>query len=100
MIYLAFRKGAKTLLTNFEGFWDLFTKIVWPALIAYGAYLQNRIERLQASLAQLQREHYEQKAEVNKTFATHDSVSQLENKVVSMLNRIDDKVTRILEDKS
>lgn len=94
------RNGVRTLINNFEGFWDLFTKIVWPALIAYAAYLHRRLEVQHEALSSLQRLYYEQKAEVNKTFATHESVSQLENKVVSMLNRIDDKVTRILEDKA
>lgn len=85
--------------SNFEHLWEFFTKILWPIVLGYGVYLHKRLDFGSAKLAELQREFYERKAEVNKTFATHDSVSQLESKLVSMLNRIDDKVTRILEDK-
>jgi len=88
------------VITNFEGFWDLFTKVVWPALIAYATYLHRRLDVQHELVTSLQRQHYELMAEANKTFATHESMAQLENKVVSMLNRIDDKITRILEDKT
>lgn len=100
MRYLAIRNGVRNLFTNFDSFWDLFTKVVWPALIGYAAYLHRRLDSQQDRINALQQEHYEQRVEISRTFATHESVTQLESKVVSMLNRIDDKVTRILEDKS
>lgn len=86
--------------SNLDQLWEVFTKFLWPVMLGYAAYMHRRLDNQGARLAALQHEFYERKAEVNKTFATHDAVTQLENKVVSMLNRIDDKVTRILEDKN
>jgi hypothetical protein len=44
----------------------------------------------------LQELHHQHVAQVNKDFATREVVSDLENKLTTVLNRIDDKVTRIL----
>lgn len=99
-MHAAFVDGVRNLFTNFDSFWDLFTKVIWPALIGYGAYLHRRIDGQHERINLLQQDHYEQRVEISRTFATHESVTQLESKVVSMLNRIDDKVTRILEDKN
>jgi hypothetical protein len=38
-------------------------------------------------------------AQINKDFAPREIVAALEDKVISLLNRIDDKVTRMLEEK-
>jgi hypothetical protein len=44
-------------------------------------------------------EHHRHVAQVNKDFATREVVSELENKLTTVLNRIDDKVTRILQER-
>lgn len=87
------------MITNFDGLWELFTKIIWPAVVGYAAYLHRRLDTQHTKLDALQNKYYEDRADANRTFATHESMAQLESKVVSMLNRIDDKITRILEDK-
>jgi hypothetical protein len=43
--------------------------------------------------------HHQHVAQVNKDFATREFVFDLENKLTTVLNRIDDKVTRILEER-
>jgi hypothetical protein len=77
----------------------LIATFLWPLLMAYAAYLQQRISVMQTKLEQMQQSHYNHVAQVNKDFATRAAVTDLENKLTTVLNRIDDKVTRILEDR-
>jgi hypothetical protein len=54
---------------------------------------------VQTKFENLQEAHHKHVAQVNKDFATREVVSDLENKLTTVLNRIDDKVTRILEER-
>jgi hypothetical protein len=54
--------------------------------------MEQRIEKLHD-------QHHQHVAQVNKDFATREVVSDLENKLTIVLNRIDDKVTRILQER-
>ncbi len=67
--------------------------------MAYGAYLHREISNVQTKIESLQESHHRHIAQVNKDFATREVVSELENKLTVVLNRIDDKVTRILEER-
>ena len=78
---------------------DFVATFLWPLLLAYGAYLQREISAVQKKLDHLQEMHHGHVAQVNKDFATREVVSDLENKLTTVLNRIDDKVTRILEER-
>ena len=75
---------------------DFVSTFLWPILLAYGAYLQREISSVQKKCEHLQELHHQHVAQVNKDFATREVVSDLENKLTTVLNRIDDKVTRIL----
>lgn len=75
---------------------DFVSTFLWPLLLAYGAYLQREISNVQKKCDHLQEIHHQHVAQVNKDFATREVVSDLENKLTTVLNRIDDKVTRIL----
>jgi hypothetical protein len=75
---------------------DFVSTFLWPLLLAYGAYLQREISSVQKKCDHLQELHHQHVAQVNKDFATREVVSDLENKLTTVLNRIDDKVTRIL----
>jgi hypothetical protein len=72
--------------------WEVFTKIVWPAVILYVGYLHKWI-------SDLQRRQSTFETETSKQYATRQAVDHLESKLVTMLMRIDDKVDRILERK-
>lgn len=78
---------------------DLVATFLWPLLMAYGAYLHREISAVQSKIESLQEMHHRHVAQVNKDFATREVVSDLENKLTIVLNRIDDKVTRILEER-
>ena len=78
---------------------DFVATFLWPLLLAYGAYLHKEISAVQTKFEGLQKEHHLHVAQVNKDFATREVVSDLENKLTTVLNRIDDKVTRILEER-
>jgi hypothetical protein len=78
---------------------DFVATFLWPLLLAYGAYLQREISAVQKKVDHLQELHHGHVAQVNKDFATREVVSDLENKLTTVLNRIDDKVTRILEER-
>lgn len=75
---------------------DFVSTFLWPILLAYGAYLQRELSSVQKKCEHLQELHHQHVAQVNKDFATREVVSDLENKLTTVLNRIDDKVTRIL----
>ena len=80
--------------------WELFTKILWPLLLAYGAYLHTRLNTIMNKFDKLYEEHHNFKAEAARDFATQGNMSALESKITRMLDRIDDKVTKILESKN
>lgn len=80
-----------------DALWEVFVKFLWPLSLAYAAYLHREIASIMAKFDKLQAEHFEHVAQVNKDFATREIVAQLENKLIIMLNRIDDKITKILE---
>lgn len=78
---------------------DFIATFLWPLLLAYGAYLHRELASLQTKIEALREAHHTHVAQVNKDFATREVVAELENKLTSLLNRIDDKVTRILGDR-
>jgi hypothetical protein len=78
---------------------DFVSTFLWPLLLAYGAYLQRELSVVHKKAEHLQELHHTHVAQVNKDFATREVVSGLENKLTTVLNRIDDKVTRILEER-
>jgi hypothetical protein len=80
--------------------WELFTKLLWPLLLAYGAYLHTRLNTIMNKFDKLYEEHHAFKTEAVEKFATHNTVSNLEGKITRMLDRIDDKVTKILESRN
>jgi hypothetical protein len=80
--------------------WDIFTKILWPLLLAYGAYLHARLNQIMNKFDRLYEEHHQFKTEAARDFATQSTVSALETKITRMLDRIDDKVTKILENRN
>ena len=75
---------------DFSAFWEFFQKVLWPLLLGYATYIHHKLDSLR-------REHDEFRREATRDYATQQSVSQLEQKLTAVLNRIDDKVTRILE---
>ena len=78
---------------------DFVSSFLWPLIMAYGAHLHRELSSLQKKYEQIQTLHHGHVAQVNKDFATREIVSELENKLTTVLNRIDDKVTRILEER-
>lgn len=84
---------------SFDHLWELFSKIIWPLLLMYAAYLHRELTNLMTKFDVLQRELFNFKADANKSFVTQDTMSALETKIMSGLNRLDDKLTRILEER-
>jgi len=82
---------------DFIAFWEIFLKILLPALLAYGAYLHRQLAALSQKFEELQEAYYDFRAQSSRDYATHATVRDLENRLTAVLNRIDDKVTRILE---
>ncbi len=84
---------------SFDSLWEVFSKIIWPLIMAYALYLHRELSNAMTRIEYLQRLVYDHKAEAFKTFVTHEIVTGLETKLGRMLERIDDKITRILENK-
>ena len=70
--------------------WDFFQRVVWPLILGYAMYIHNKLDSLRNMVHNLD-------ATSRRDYATRANVSELENKLTAVLNRIDDKVTRILE---
>jgi hypothetical protein len=72
---------------------DLFNFIatyVWPVIVGYLAWLHKELHDLRVKLGGME-------VDVAKNYAPKNDLSILEARLVGMLDRIDDKVTRILE---
>ena len=78
---------------------EIFSKFLWPIVLAYIAYIHNELNKMHKRHEELLKDHYFHVAQINKDFATREVVKALEDKVTAVLNRIDDKVTRILEER-
>lgn len=79
--------------------YEVISKYLLPIVMAWVGYVHSELNKLNKKHEELLLEHFHQVAKANKEFATREVVSELENKVTALLNRIDDKVTRILEDR-
>jgi len=82
-----------------QAFMDFFSIFLWPLALAYVAYLHRELSAVAKRIEKVHDEHHAHVAQANKDFATREVVSALENKLTTVLNRIDDKVTRILEER-
>lgn len=72
---------------------DLFNFIstyVWPVILGYIGWLHKELHDLRAKLGGVE-------IDVAKNYASKHDQATLEARLVSVLDRIDDKVTRILE---
>lgn len=78
---------------------DFISKFIWPVAIAYAAYIHRELVAVNQKIEKIHDEHHRHVAQVNKDFATREVVSELESKLTTVLNRIDDKVTRILQER-
>lgn len=78
---------------------EFISKFIWPVAIAYAAYIHRELVAMTQKIEKMHDEHYRHVAQVNKEFATREVVSELENKLTVVLNRIDDKVTQILQER-
>jgi hypothetical protein len=78
---------------------ELISKFIWPVAIAYAAYIHRELVAMDQKFEKIHDEHHKHVAQVNKDFATREVVSELETKLTVVLNRIDDKVTRILQER-
>jgi hypothetical protein len=79
--------------------WKLISDVLLPLALAYAAYLHKELKTMEQRIEKLHDQHHQHVAQVNKDFATREVVSDLENKLTIVLNRIDDKVTRILQER-
>jgi len=79
--------------------WKLISDVLLPLALAYAAYLHKELKTMEQRIEKLHDQHHLHVAQVNKDFATREVVSDLENKLTIVLNRIDDKVTRILQER-
>ncbi len=79
--------------------WKLISDVLLPLALAYAAYLHKELKSMEQRIEKLHDQHHSHVAQVNKDFATREVVSDLENKLTIVLNRIDDKVTRILQER-
>lgn len=82
---------------NIEAIWEILIKFIWPLAILYAGYLHRELSLAFRKIEDLTSRHFEFKAQISKDYATHATVRDLENRLTDVLNRIDDKVTRILE---
>jgi hypothetical protein len=78
---------------------ETLLSFIWPLALAYVAYVHKELNIVEDRIDQLKEDHYKHVAQVNKDFATREVVADLENKLTTVLNRIDDKVTRILQER-
>lgn len=82
---------------TFESLWEIITKIGLPLLVVYAGYLHKGMAIMTAKLERTHEDLFEHKAEVHRSFVTHEAARNLELRLSAVLTRIDDKVDRILE---
>jgi hypothetical protein len=82
-----------------QAFFEFFSKFLWPLGLIYLTYLHRELRAVDKKIETVQNQQLVNVAQFNKEFATRELVADLENKLTVVLNRIDDKVTRILEER-
>jgi len=82
---------------TFESVWEILTKVGLPFIVIYAGYLYKWMTSMSEKIDRIHEELFEHKAEVNRTFVTHEAARNLELRLTTVLTRIDDKVDRILE---
>lgn len=74
---------------------DIFSFVatyIWPLALAYVGWLHKEMADLRSKLNMIE-------VDVAKNYSPKVDVTALETKLVTMLTRIDDKVTRLLENR-
>lgn len=82
---------------EFLHFWELFTKIILPFLLVYIGYIHKQMGTMMTEVQTIQKEHYQFQTQVASNYVTQMTLRELDTKISQSLNRIDDKLTRILE---
>lgn len=84
---------------TFDGAWEVFSKVFLPIIFMYSAYLHRELSTAMQKIELIQTLIFEHRTEALKNFVTQEAVSNLETKLGRMLERIDDKITRVLEER-
>ncbi len=72
---------------------------LWTVVLAYAGWLHSQLFALRKANDELTRDHMNFRTEAASKYATLESVREVEGRLSRVLERIDDKVTRILADK-
>lgn len=78
--------------------WEVVSEVVLPIVMAYAAYLHRAVSIAMDKIESLENKLYETKLDVAKTYVTRQTLMEFEAKMTRVLERIDDKVSRILEE--
>lgn len=79
--------------------WKIVSEVVLPIVMAYAAYLHRTVSIAMNKIESLENKLYENKLDTAKTYVTRQALIELDAKMTRVLERIDDKVSRILEDR-
>lgn len=82
---------------DLETTWKLVSEIVLPLIAAYAAYLHRALANAMVKIESLENKIYEDRIEVAKTYVTRQTLLEFDTKMSKALERIDDKVTKLLE---
>ena len=82
---------------TFEAFWLLVVKIVTPLVIAYNAWLHNKLTRLEDTASADRRVFYDFKADVAANYVAKDALREMESRITNQITRIDAKLDRLIE---
>lgn len=86
-------------IMDIQTVWKIVSEVVLPIIMAYAAYLHRAVSIAMNKIESLENKLYEDKLEAAKTYVTRQALMELDAKMTRVLERIDDKVSRILEER-
>lgn len=84
-------------MVTFDAFFQILLKVGMPIFLVYLGYLQATLHKLQNKIDEVRDGLSEFRERAANTYATVTALTLLEDKITRKLDRIDDKLTKILE---
>lgn len=82
---------------TFADFWKFFTLILMPIILLWSKRLHEDISELSKKIDKVESMVENVKVQTAERYASTDELNRLENRIMLLLTRIDDKIDRLMQ---